>query len=102
MSGRHGWKRRVFELRGARCVPCRARGRSTPARQAHHAVKEQNLPPELRWDERNGVPVCLPCHGAHTSMMRPIRYSELPADVVAWAAENGLSWALTRQYPGAP
>lgn len=86
------WRRTVWELDGGRCVMC---GTAVPRDadrwtwQAHHPIEKQKLPPERKYDPRNGVVTCRRCHERHTSWTEVIPGSRLPARCYAFARELG-------------
>lgn len=88
-------------VQGRPCVVC---GRSWPEMDAHHAIEASVLRdrhPAFVYDERNACPICPrfePCHGDHTSRMRPIPRASLPESVEVFAAELDLGWLLDRIY----
>ena len=69
------------------CESCGKRG----YRQAHHVVRQQNLPKDLLNDTRNRMligPMC--CHYGHSNYGvndRRILYSKVPPAAVAFAKE---------------
>lgn len=98
------WQRAVIR-RGKRCVVCgRKRGL-----QAHHVLRQQDLrtyahrhhlslheAERIRWDVRNGLTVCKPCHDRHTGREKRILREQLPASVFEFVAE------LDEREPGEP
>lgn len=94
---------------GERCVVCgkteaQAYRATGLGHEAHHGVRKEVLKRlglrHLVWDKRNAVCVCEePCHRRHTTRARRILLSELPERVVAFAVNEGLEEALSREYP---
>lgn len=76
------------------------------AAHAHHVVYRQ----ELRWhrgdpdDDRNLVPLCLACHGAHHNRQAPLPLRVLPDGAFAFAEDllgAGAAYEyLRRRYAG--
>lgn len=105
----HGWKGRVFDLRGDRCLVCGKR-----AVQAHHVVPRSKIVhaphldeqqrAALAYDERNGFPICVRCHERHEQAVQRILRTTLPDDAAAWAQEHEFGWYVDdrRIYPLVP
>jgi hypothetical protein len=89
-------------VQGRPCIRC---GRVWPEMDAHHGIDASFLRRNRSdhvYDPRNACPICPrwePCHGDHTSAMRRIPRSCLPASVEEFATELGLESRLERTYP---
>lgn len=91
--------------KGARVKPCARCGRKRGPVRGHHIIYQQELKriahdlglsyERLRWDDRNRMPLCDPCHERHHSAM-----SRIPMAVVREAAPKATQFAaeLDRQY----
>jgi hypothetical protein len=69
--------------------------------QAHHPVPKHRLPPEGRYDSRNGVVLTKRAHEQHTLGFRRVPLERLPASCREFAAQIG-PWAfdaLVREHP---
>lgn len=98
------WRRAVYAACGGRCVMT---GRLLSAWgdswswHAHHCVPKHKLPPDRRYDPRNGVLLARTAHEDHTSRKRTVPLDRLPASVLEFAVELG-DWAvlaLEREHP---
>lgn len=74
--------------------------------EAHHAIPKASLRdlfpnrPELIWDPRNAVLLCREvCHPRHHLRFEPLGREKLPAPVVDFARELGITWLLEKLYP---
>lgn len=86
------WRRAVWELDGGRCVMCGERvprDASSWVWNAHHPIEKQKLPPEKKYDPRNGVVACFRCHERHTNAFRRIPMNKLPGRCREFAATLG-------------
>jgi hypothetical protein len=66
-------------------------------------VEKQKLPPELRFDPRNGVVLVRPEHERHTARFAVVPFEALPESCMLFARELG-DWAvaaLLREHPPA-
>ena len=75
------------------------------ATDAHHIVYEQELRKCClpRWDRRDGIALCRPCHDAHHNASRRIPLSALPDQALEFAFEQLGPRAydyLKRRYSG--
>jgi len=59
------WRKACFRRRGYRCAICGG----TFGLEVHHIVKRRVK--LLRWDPRNGLPVCRSCHDHHADLVAP-------------------------------
>jgi hypothetical protein len=106
VSGEHEELREAWYHRSLsqQCEVCCER----PANDAHHVVKEQTLRRHaydygydfevVRWDVRNRLWTCRPCHEAHTGAAQRIHTSKLRPDTFEFVAEYGFEWAIRREY----
>jgi hypothetical protein len=104
---RSAWARAA---RRRRCVMCGA-----PKPRGHHVITQQELRKlpgmhdpvhceAVLWDRRNMLPLCDRCHARHHS-----RFAQVPLPlvlqhcplIVAFAAEHGLTWYLSREHGSA-
>ncbi len=96
------WREAVWWVCGGTCV---ATGEPfmfyERAWDAHHPIPKRLLPPEVRYDPRNGVVLARSAHAAHTSRFRVVPFEMLPDSCMQFAREIG-GWAvaaLLREHP---
>lgn len=98
------WREEVWRRCGGRCVMT---GIAVPLDanlwcwQAHHCVPKHVLPPERKYDPRNGVVLLTRAHSRHETATERVPAERLPASVFIFAEEVGGS-ALARlavQHP---
>lgn len=68
---------------------------------AHHPIPKRKLPPQHKWDRRNGIVLSRNEHDNHTTRFRVIEFELLPPQAMEFAAELG-DWAiaaLLREHP---
>lgn len=69
---------------------------------AHHVVPQQVLrrsAPDSLGNPLSGMGVCGLAHRQHHNRVRPIRFEEIPAEVVAYLTGLGFGAYLERHYP---
>jgi hypothetical protein len=78
----------------------------------HHVITQQQLrkldgmddpihSESILWDRRNLLALCDRCHARHHSKYLPVPMAKVLQhcpEIVAFAAENGLTWYLSREY----
>ena len=100
------WRMAVWVACEGRCVMTGAavpRDADLWVWQAHHPVPKFRLPPELRYDPRNGVVLTKRAHEQHTLAFRRVPLGCLPSACHEFAAQVG-PWAvaaLEREHPSA-
>ena len=74
--------------------------------EGHHILGKHQLKKlyrsrfdELRWDERNGMGLCVWHHQRHEHHVERVPRWLLPAGVFEFAEELDLTWLLDRDYP---
>lgn len=109
-----GFTQRVFALYGHYCLAC-PRKTARKAKQAHHVVPRQRITKAvhltqeerdaLEYDARNGLPICLECHGDHEQPGvkddARIPRARLKPEHIAWAIEHGFETTINDRtvYP---
>lgn len=99
------WRVAVLVADNGHCVGCGA-GPFTADQdrwvwQAHHPLPKRMLPPELKYDPRNGVVLCRRCHEQHEAAFKRVPGDRLPGRVWAFASDVGAwaSIAVQRAHP---
>lgn len=90
------WRRAIWELCEGCCAGCGVYvpWRVTRPINFHHPIPKAKLPPERRFDPRNGVVVCADCHANQEVASHRIPGENLPESVFNFARELG-SWAVS-------
>ncbi len=75
------------------CVTCPAR-----AVQVHHVLPRSKWPHLVKL-AANLIGTCVACHANHESAYKRFPRSVLPAETLALAEAEGLTWYIERTYP---
>lgn len=102
----YSWRKLVHANCYGRCIVTGTSVSLTADRytwQAHHPLPKRLLPPERRWDPRNGVVLLRRVHERHETRTTVIPLEALPPSVMEFARELGSPYveALLRAHPPA-
>lgn len=77
--------------------------------EGHHVLAKRHLRgylqmplDEVRWDERNGIGLCVWHHQRHEHHVQRVPRWLLPDAVWSFAHEYDIEWLLDREYPEVP